>query len=96
MASTRRPSVPSGRGKGEASAVAWARRETEREDRSVDVPLGTNREPHIKGESGYVRVGWAKPLFGARRKVSILASSGGLKENEETRGVERRDGEIPS
>ncbi|MEE9181632.1 MAG: hypothetical protein V3U33_03585, partial [candidate division NC10 bacterium] len=70
--------------------------ETEREDRSVDVPLGTNRDPHIKGESGYVKVGQAKRLFGARRNVSILVSSGGLGKSEETHGVERSERRIPS
>ena len=56
MASTRSPFVPSGRGRGEASANAFATGEAETEDRSVDVPLGKNREAFIKGETGGLKV----------------------------------------
>ncbi len=56
MASTRSPFVPSGKGKGEAPANAFATGGAETEDRSVDVPLGKNREALIKGENGGLKV----------------------------------------
>ena len=69
MASTRSPFVPSGRGKGEAPANAFATGGAETEDRSVDVPLGKNREALIKGENGGLKVPMRQePLPGVRQK----------------------------
>ncbi len=70
MASTRSPFVPSGRGKGEAPANAFATGGAETEDRSVDVPLGKNREALIKGENGGLKVPMGQePLPGVGEKV---------------------------
>ena len=82
MASTRSPFVPSGKGKGEAPANAFATGGAETEDRSVDVPLGKNREALIKGENGGLKVPMRQePFPGVRQKVRILLPSEGLKES---------------
>ncbi|MEE8199510.1 MAG: hypothetical protein V3R48_07365 [Thermoplasmata archaeon] len=82
MASTRSPFVPSGKGKGEAPANAFATGGAETVDRSVDVPLGKNREALIKGENGGLKVPMRQePFPGGRQKVRILLPSEGFKES---------------